>query len=311
MRTVEVTGYGGPEMLQLTERPDPQPAADRVRVRVAATCINPVDWYLRSGAMAAMLGELAPPFVLGFDLAGTALDDGPGVRAGQRVVGIYPWLDEQTGSGTNAEIFVADPAWLAAVPDETDLTAAATVPLNGLTAAQALHHAAVPDGGCVLITGASGGVGGFAVQLAVQQGLHVMAVASTNDEDHVRSLGAQVVLARDEAQNLAKADTWTPTPPVDAVIDAALSGQGLIHGVRDGGMFVTVLAAAAPLAERGIQVHALHTQPDRDTLTALAEDLHSGRLTTRIAGTLPLQDAADAHRHAEAGGLRGKLVLTL
>ena len=289
MRVVEVQQYGGVDTLRVVERPEPVPSGGRVRVRVTAVTVNPVDVVTRAGYLAALVPDLTGPFVLGWDFAGVTED-------GQAVAGFVPWFEQGGRVGTYASELLADPAWFAPVPDPEDLVTASTVPLNAVTAAPALRLAGLTAGQSLLVTGASGGVGGFAVQLAVAAGLEVTAVASTGDEAYVAGLGAKTVLARTE----------TPAPgSFDAVLDAA-SVPGAIAAVRDGGAFVAVMDPAAPAAERGVRVDTVHVTPDRAQLTEL---LGAG-LVTRVAGTLDLAEAAEAHRRLEAGGLRGKLVLT-
>jgi len=166
----------------------------------------------------------------------------------------------------------------------------------------------VQSGGTVLVTGASGGVGGFAVQLAVSTGLRVLAVASHGDEKHVESLGAQQVLQRVDPATLVSAVRALVPTGVDGVLDAAAIGQPLVGASRDGGTFVGV--TSAPDVERGIRSQQVQVAPDAGQLAELARQFAAGVLTTRIVDVLPLTDAADAHRHVAKGALRGKIVLT-
>lgn len=313
MRVVEVQRYGGPETLREVERPDPAPAPGRVLVRVAATSVNPVDLWARAGLLTAMTPGLAVPFLLGWDLAGTVLEEAAGFAAGQRVVGFVPWFDvAATGAGTYGEILSAEPEWLAPLPDGLGFTEAATLGLNGPTAAQAVALIAPRAGDTLLVTGASGGVGGFAVELAAAAGVNVVAVAAGADEEgHLVGLGAKQVLPRTRAGELAAVVRAALPDGVDAVFDAALLGQPVIGAVRDGGTFVSASMPAVPTTERGIRVDAVQARPDSAQLRALAESLAAGRLSTRVADVLPLSRAAEAHRRAEARGLRGRLVLTV
>jgi NADPH:quinone reductase len=290
MRVVEVQGYGGVDQLKVVDLPEPAPGNGRVRVRVTAAAVNPADTATRAGYTAALVPDLTGPFVLGWDFAGVTDD-------GQAVAGFVPWFEQGGSVGTYTSVLIADPAWFAPLPGSADPVAAATLPLNAVTAAQALRLAGLTAGQSLLVTGASGGVGGFAVQLAVAAGLDVTAVASTGDEAYVAGLGAKTVLSR------------TDTPAAgsfDGVLNAA-SVPEAIAAVRDGGVFVAVTDFSAPAAERGVRVDTVHVTPDRQQL---AEVLGAG-LITRVAGTLPLAEAAEAHRRLEAGGLRGKLVLTV
>lgn len=312
MRVIEVRRYGGPEVLEEVERPDPRPAPGRVRVRVTALPVNPVDLWTRDGLLAAMTPGLQPPFVLGWELAGTVLEDGEGFTAGQPVVGMVPWFAvAATGIGTYAEIVSAEPGWLAPLPAGVDPVPAATLGLNAQTAAQSLDLLGLRAGDTLLVTGASGAVGAFAVQLAAAAGAHVVAVAAgADDEPYLAGLGAKQVLPRTGPADLAAAVRGAYPAGVDALLDAALLGPPAIGAVRDGGVFVSASSPAAPAAERGVRVESVMTRPDAALLADLLTALADGRLTTRVAGTLPLADAAEAHRRLAAGGLRGKLVLT-
>jgi NADPH:quinone reductase len=311
MRVVEVRRYGGPEVVAVAERPDPAPAAGRVRVRIAAATVNPVDLWAREGQVQVMTPGLTPPFVPGWDLAGTVLEDSEGFRAGQRVVGQVPWFGvAKNGIGTHADLLSAEPGWLAPLPDGVDLAEAATLGLNAPTAAQALDLLGLHAGQTLLVTGASGAVGGFSVQLAAAAGLRVLAVAAgPDDEAYLAGIGAKQVLPRTAPDDLAAAVRASHVGGVDAVLDAALYGQPAIGAVRDGGAFVSASTPAAPAAERGVRVQAVSVRPNAPQLAALAADLATGRLSTRVAETFELDRGADAHRAAGTRGLRGKIVL--
>ena len=311
MRVIEVGEYGGPEVLVEANRPEPRPAAGTVRVRVAAATVNPVDVWAREGLVQALTPGLAPPFVLGWDFAGTVIEDAEGFAAGQRVLGLLPWFAVAArGIGTNAEVVAAAPGWLAPLPDGVPFADAAVLALNGPTAAQALALLPPLAGTTVLVTGASGGVGGFAVQLAAAAGADVLAVAAgADDEAYLAGLGAKQVLPRTAPAELAAAVRAVRPEGVDAVVDAGLIGQPVLPAVRDVGAVVSASDGATPTAERGIKVATVHCEPDAPQLRKLAADLAAGRLVTRVASVLPLADAAEAHRRTAAGGLRGKVVL--
>lgn len=309
MRVIEFSEFGGPEALQEVQRPEPAATAGRVRVRVAASTVNPVDWLTRAGALSVLHPHLSLPLVPGWDLAGTVLDDGEGFVAGQRVVGVTPWF--AAGDGTYADVVLADPEWLAPLPDGVSDVDAATLPLNALTARQSLDLLKLTAGETLLVTGASGAVGGFAVQLAAADGVKVVAVASTGDEEWVSGLGATTVLGRGDAEETTRALRELYPDGVDAVLDAAPAGPAVIAAVRDGGRFVAVLDMTLPAPERDIEVAKVSSGPHSGQLTELAAALAEGRLRTRVTRTFPLAEVADAHRLVEAGGLRGKVVLTL
>jgi NADPH:quinone reductase len=222
MRVVELEQYGAE--VRAVERPQPQPGPGQVRVRVRAATVNPVDRLVADGVLAAMTAHLALPLVLGWDVAGEvdAVGAGTPFTVGQRVAGVSPWFDG--GVGTWAEEVVLDAGWLAPLPAGVDPVAAATLPLNGLTARQALDLLAPRAGDTLLVPGASGGVGGFAVQLAAARGVQAVAVASRGDDERVRGLGATEVLSRTD--DLSGAVRERHPQGVDAVLDAVPVGPG-------------------------------------------------------------------------------------
>ena len=303
MHVAEVTAFGGPEVLQLTERPDPAPAPGEVVVRIRAANVNPTDLGVRSGQARTRMPDLRPPFVPGWDLAGevTAVgSEATGFAPGDRVVGMIPFGRIGGRVGAYAQAAAVDPGWLAPLSTDIDDATAATLPLNALTAQQALDMIAAPPGATLLVTGASGAVGGFATQLAVRAGLRVLAQASHGDEDWVGSLGATEVLPRDT--DLATIG------PVDAVLDAVPLGPDATAALREGGIAVfTRPPGADPPPGRRFDV--VLVQSNAKQLRALTDDLEHGRLRTRIAEILSLADAARAHALNEAGGLRGKVLL--
>jgi NADPH2:quinone reductase len=304
MHVAEVTAFGGPEVLQLAERPDPAPGPGEVVVRIRAANVNPTDLSVRSGRARQRLPELQPPFVPGWDLAGevTAVgSEATGFVPGDRVLGMIPFGRIGGRVGAYAQAAAVDPGWLAPLSTDIDDATAATLPLNALTARQALDMIAAPPGATVLVTGASGAVGGFATQLAVREGLRVLAQASYDDEDWVASLGAAEVLPRDS-------DLAT-IAPLDAVLDAVPLGPDCTAALRDGAIAVFTRPPRGPEPSRAIRLETVLVQSNAEQLRALTADLEAGRLRTRIAEVLPLAQAARAHELAEAGGLRGKVLL--
>jgi len=184
MKVAEITRFGGPEVFRIAERPDPVPGPGQVVVRIMAASVNPTDLATREQPYTPGL-EL--PLVLGWDLAGvvTAVGDEVGGYApGDRVCGMIPFGRIAGRVGAYAEAAAVQPDWLAHLPGNVSFEEAATLPLNSLTAHQALAFFHLDPGARLLITGASGGVGGFATSLAVRAGLHVIAVAGRVGPQH-------------------------------------------------------------------------------------------------------------------------------
>jgi NADPH:quinone reductase len=299
MRVAEVTAFGGPEVLQIAEHPEPVAGPAEVLVRIRAAAINPTDLGTRAGQAKRRLPDLEPPFVPGWDLAGEL------VETGARVVGMIPFVRIGGRVGAYAEAAALDPGWLAPLDAGVSFETGATLPLNALTAREALGMLALPAGARLLVTGAGGAVGGFATQLGAAAGLDVVAVAGRGDEDWVAGLGAAEVLPRDA--DLSAID------PVDGVFDAVPLGPAASTGaLRDGGkaVFTRPPGEGGPASGRDIQLESFLVSPDAAALAELSRMLAAGQLRTRVARVLPLEQAAEGHRLAEAGGLHGKVVLT-
>ncbi len=306
MRVCEVSDFGGPDVLRVATRPWPVASPDEVVVQIGAANVNPTDIAARDGTHRRRMPDLQPPFVLGWDLAGVVSDVGASVSAfavGDPVVGIIPWVRIGGRVGAYAQAAVCEPGWLAPRPESVDVVTGATVPLNALTARQALDLIGASPGSTILVTGASGAVGSFAVQLAVADGLRVVALASSDDEEWVSGLGASEVLSR--------GTDLSSVGPVDAVLDAVPLGVAALAPLRPGGVAVFTRRIADLLEDPGVRIETPLVQPDQAALVQLTREVAAGRLRTRVARTVALAEAAEAHRLAERGGLRGKVVLEI
>ncbi|MEU8027751.1 NADP-dependent oxidoreductase [Streptomyces sp. NPDC049099] len=294
MRAVVVKSFGGPEVVEIADVPLPEPAAGQVRIKVAAGALNPVDAATRAG----LFGGAGKTLGLGWDVAGTV--DAVGVAAawqvGDPVVALVPGVADPLGA--HAEYVVVPADAVAQAPASVDPVHAGTLPLNGLTALQALDLLDLAPGASLLVTGAAGAVGGFAVQLAARRGIEVTGQARAGDEELVRSLGAAHFTA----------DGVEPGG-VDAVLDAAVLGEPALEWVRDGGVYIGVRPGVQPGAVRGVRTDAVEVRPDGAQLAELVRLVDEGVLTLRVAQTYPLKDAAEAHARLAGGGVRGRLVL--
>jgi NADPH:quinone reductase-like Zn-dependent oxidoreductase len=308
MHSIILRHFGGPEVLELVDIDLPEPMEGQLRIRVAASSVNPIDLSARAGRLTDA-GMMAPALTvgLGWDVAGHVDAVGPGVRRfelGDPVVGLRDLL---FAPGAHAECVVLDESALAAAPASVSLTEAATLPLNVLTADRALRLAGLRRGQTLLVTGAAGGVGGFALELAAIQGLHTVALARPGDENLVRDLGANEVLT--SAERLGPAVRELVPGGVDAVIDAAVLGIGAHDALRGAGTFVTLVRPFAPPPIRGTNVVVAEVFADGARLSELVPLVDAGLLTLRVAHTLPLKQAAAAHALVEQGGQRGRVVL--
>lgn len=308
MRVVGFTEPGGPEVLGIHEVADPHPGPGQVRIRVHAAAVSPTDGLMRRGL--SDLSRLRPPYVPGMDAAGVVDEVGAGSRWQVGDAVMTSALPTGENGGAYCEYLIAADDAPARVPAGVSFEAAATISMNGLTALQALERLALAPGQVLAITGAAGILGNYAIQLAKRAGLVVVADAAPKDAELVRSLGADVVVAR--GSDVADRIRQEFPDGVDGLLDAALLLEGVIPAVRDEGAFAYVRAWNPP-AVRGIRfTRVLVTQeyPAGRQLDGLRQAVEDGVLTPRLAGVFPADQAAEAHRLMEGGGVRGRYVLT-
>jgi NADPH2:quinone reductase len=315
MRAVGCTEFGDASVLRVITVERPVPGPGQVLVKVAAATVNPTDLGFRAGARALPDG-VVPPYIPGMDLAGVIETVGPDVagpdeagwRPGDRVMAaVSPVVP---GGGAQAEYVAVAEDQMARVPDGWSLEEAATLPMNGLTVATALDVLALPPGSTLVVTGSAGIVGQFAIQLGRHAGLTVIGDAAPADVALVESFGAHRVVERGDG--MAAAVRALYPDGVDAIIDAALLGPAALPAVRDGGQLLAVRPFQGE-TERDIAVHLVlvgNHLHEGHRIAALADLVDKGVLTLRVAEVLPAERAADAHRRLEAGGVRGRLVLT-
>jgi NADPH:quinone reductase-like Zn-dependent oxidoreductase len=308
MQAVRMHGFGGPEVLKLEDAPRPDPADGEVLLRVHGAGLNPVDWKVRAGLTRDWIQHTLP-LTPGWDVSGTVEWVGPNVRGFEHGDEVFTRLDV-TRNGAYAE-YVAVPARdLARKPRTIDHLHAAAVPLAGLTAWQALfepRHAEVARGQTVLIHGASGGVGHFAVQLAKWRGAKVIATGSLGSEGFLRELGADVFIdyTTDRFEDLAR--------NVDVVLDP-VGGEVQARSLsilRPGGTLVTTvpLTVAEDSVRRGLRATQVLTETNVQQLHDLAGLIDTNVVRPVISRILPLAQARRGHDLIEAGHVRGKVVL--
>jgi len=309
MKAIRFHEYGDPEVLRLDEVDLPTPAEGQVRVRVAATSFNGVDANIRAGRMQGPM-PLDLPHVPGLDVAGTidALGDAvDGLQEGDPVIGFLPF----GADGATAEYVVVGAAGLAPAPTSIPLADAAALPLVGLTAWQALfEHADLRAGQRILVNGASGAVGGYAVQLASSIGAHVIATSTARTREQVTTQGADEII-----DHTAGDLTAAVREPVDVLLNLAPISPDqfatLTGVVRDGGVIVnTTVWMPAPSDEsRGVRGIDLFVRSDATQLAELAGRVDRGELSVDIAERVPMTDLASIHTRAAAGTLTGKVVV--
>ncbi|WP_189938801.1 NADP-dependent oxidoreductase [Streptomyces sulfonofaciens] len=309
MQAMRQERLGGPEVLRPVTVPRPEPRATEVLVRVRAAGVNPVDWKTRSTG--GQLGR--PPFVLGWDVAGTVEALGPGVTrfaVGDRVFGMPAFPFE---AGCYAEYVTARSRELAAVPEGLGDIEAAALPLSSLIAWQSLiDTAAVAEGQRVLIHAAAGGVGHLAVQIARSRGAYVIGTDGPQHQEYLSSIGV------DEPVDYTRQDVAETVRDVDVVLDLVGGRTGLasLPVLRDGGILISVPSAtditpAREAAGGRVRVTGIFVEPDRLALEDIAGMAARRLLTPRVARTFSLHEVARAHELGESGKAGGKMVLVV
>ena len=306
-RAVAIVEPGGPEVLHVVERDVREPGPGEVRLAVRAAAVNPTDIALRERGD----DTTPPPWVPGMDAAGTVESVGPGVdglAAGDEVMAaVTPRRPE---GGAQAALVVAPAASVVPIPHGATLEEAATLPMNGLTALRGLELLGLESGATLGVTGGAGLLASYVIPLAKLRGLRVVADAGPADEELVRGFGADVVLARGD--ELPQAMRAAAPGGVDAVFDTAVLGRGIFAAVRPGGGLAYVRTWSGDDVEDGIEIHRVLVRDvleRTDWLRELSDLAGRGVLVLRVAGTFPPEQAPDAHRQMEAGGLRGRAVI--
>ena len=303
VKAARFSRFGGPEVLEIVDLPDPHPGPGQVRIAVRAAGVNPSDWKKREGLMDPEL-----PQTMGYEAAGVVDELGEGVAdvaVGDRVFGL------SAEGSAQAELAVL--SFYAPVPPSLDFPGAAALPAAIETATRALDQldvgAGAGRGSTLLINGASGSVGSAAVQLAVARGARVIGTASPANHDYLRSLGAEPVAY---GQGLAGRVRALAPDGVDAALDVAGSGvlPELIE-LAGGPEHVVTIADFGGAREHGVRFSSGDAGRAVHALGEIGELIESGRFSLPVARTFPLAEIAQAHRVGEDGHVRGKLVLVV
>lgn len=305
MKAIALERYGGPDVLRLRELPAPKVGPDVVLVRTRAAGVNPVDFKVRQGGLDAAF-PTGFPLIPGWDVAGTVEATGPAVTSVEPGEPVFAYArKDHIQHGTYAELVAVPERAIARMPSSLGWTEAAAVPLAGLTAYQALRAVHVGAGDTVLVHAAAGGVGSFAVQIAVSFGARVIGTASAGNHDYLRGLGAEPVEYGD-----GLADRVREFAPfgVDAVLDL-VGGTALVGSdklVRDVTRLVSIVDAATVKEMGGRYVFV---RPSAEQLTELGRLVDDEAVRVELARVFPLAEAAAAQELLEGRHVRGKVVL--
>lgn len=305
MKALTYARYGGPEVLELTDLPEPKVPPGWVLVRVRSAAVNPVDWQIMAGNLDPLL-EVQFPVVPGWDVSGVVESAGidvPEWVPGDEVIS-YARTDWVHG-GTMAEYVALPSRLLAPKPASVDWDRAASLPLAGLTAYQVLGRLEVAADQTVLVHNASGGVGGYAVQLAVARGARVIGTASETNHDYLRGLGAEPVVYGD---GLPERVRELAPEGVDVVVDL-VGGvvEQTLAVLKDGGRHASV-------ADDAVEAHGgtwMWVRPSAEDLTELSRLVDRGALRIELARSVPLAEAAEAYRLSKEGHVRGKIAVRM
>jgi NADPH:quinone reductase-like Zn-dependent oxidoreductase len=308
MKAVRFHEFGGPEVLRYEEAPRPVAGEGEVLVRVAGSAFSPADGGIRGGTLPF---PVTLPHVPGYDVSGTVEavgEDVSGFGVGDAVVGFIP----MGADGSAAEYVVAPAAVLVAAPSSIALVDAAALPSVALTAWQALFDlAALESGQRLLVVGAGGAVGGYAIQLAKRAGAHVIATASARSRGAVAAAGADEIIDHTSSTVLDAV-----TGPVDVLLNLApISPEefaALVPLVRDGGIVVATTAWMTTPGddERGVRTAGVFVEAKADQLAQLVTLVDAGELTVDVAQRVSLSELPEIHARAAAGELHGKVVAT-
>ena len=304
---VGITKPGGPEVLRLIERDIGEPGAGEVRVAVRAAAVHPSDIAFRTRGIPGV----PPPWVPGWDAAGTVESVGEGVQGltvGDDVVAVVG--PRRPEGGAQSELVVAPAAAVVPLPEGVSFERGSMLPMNGLTALLGLELLDLAEGATLLVTGGAGFLSSYVIPLGKRAGLRVLADAAPADEDRVRAYGADVVLPRGDGLVAAVRDELPEG--VDAVFDTAVLGRAILPAIRAGGGLAFVRGWDGDDVEDGVTVHPVWVGDVLERTAWLRQlgELASQRvLGLEVAATFPPERVADAHRLMEAGGLRGRAVL--
>jgi NADPH:quinone reductase-like Zn-dependent oxidoreductase len=302
MKAVRINQWGQP--LQIEDIPQPTPGSDEVLIRVHASSLNPIDSIVAAGYLQSMLQV---PMTAGTDFAGEVVSVGAEVTHVQPGDAVYGMIPIQGGSF--AEYFAPKGALTARKPQSLDFVQAAAVPLPALAAWEAVFDLAqIQAGERVLILGAGGNVGSFAVQLAKNQGAYVIASDAATKADYIQDLGADEVLD-------SQAQSFDGISPVDVVLNFA--SEDLVERayavIKAGGRYATSLQKTAPegVDVRGIRGSSIYVKPSTERLAQIAELFDAGKLKVLVSRTFPFSEINEAYAARQSATEPGKIGVTI
>ena len=310
MKAVGIMKHGGPEALEVLEVPDINVGPGQIRIRNFAASVNPVDVSVRNGSMAQMQKVNPPPYIPGMDAAGIIDQIGEDVKTDLKVGDSVMAMVVPNGDhGAYKENIVLDKNAVVKAPKNTTHIQASTLPMNSLTARLSLDLLDLSKGQVLAVTGSPGAYGGFVVQLAKADGLTVIADSNDSDKNLLESLGVDIIIPRGEGFSERIRQEFPDG--VDGMADGALLNEAAIEAVKDGGSFTSVRGFKGE-PQRNIDFTATWVTAydcKKDKLETLCEQAESGVLSLRVADSVTMENAAEAHKKLEAGGTRGRMII--
>ena len=310
MKAIGIMEHGGPEVLEVIEVPEVQAGPGEIRIRNYAAAVNPTDVVVRNGMLAELQKKNPPPYVPGMDAAGIVDQLGEGVKTDIRIGDkVMAMVVPRGNYGAYQEQIILDQNAVVRAPKDTTHIEACTIPMNALTARLSLDLLDLEAGQVLAVTGGPGAYGGYVIELAKADGLTVIADSNEKDQELLKSLGVDFIIPRGEGFSEKIRQKFLDG--VDGIADGALLNELAIDAVKDKGSFTSVRGFQGK-PQRGIQFTTTWvTAYDCrfDLLDTLRQQVEDGTLTLRVAGSVTIDNASEAHARLEAGGTRGRMVI--
>ena len=311
MKTVGFRKFGDPEVLEVMEFPDNEIGSEDIKIKNYASAVNPTDIVSRSGLIKHFIKDFSLPCVPGMDFAGIVEEVGENVKTGIKVGDSVMGMVMPNGiHGAYSDQLILNQFAVVRIPQNTSFIEAATLPMNGLTARLSLDLLNLKKGQTIAVTGGPGAYGGYVIQLAKADGLIVIADSNESDLNLLKDLGADHIIPR--GKNFVEDIRRIFPKGVDGIADGALLNEDAIGAVKDNGSFTSVRNFIGE-PQRNINFTATWVSEyncDFEKLDKLRQQVEDGLITLRVADTVKPQNAAEAHKRLDAGGTRGRMVIS-
>ena len=311
MKTVGFKKFGDPEVLEVMEFPDNEIGSEDIKIKNYASAVNPTDIVSRSGLIKHFIKDFSLPCVPGMDFAGIVEEVGENVETGIKVGDSVMGMVMPNGiHGAYSDQLILNQFAVVKIPKNTSFIEAATLPMNGLTARLSLDLLNLKKGQTIAVTGGPGAYGGYVIQLAKADGLIVIADSNESDLKLLKDLGADHIITR--GKNFVEEIRGISPKGVDGIADGALLNEDAIGAVKDNGSFTSVRNFIGE-PQRDINFTATWVSEyncDFKKLDKLRQQVEDGLITLRVAETVKPENAAEAHKRLDAGGTRGRMVIS-